>query len=207
MISKLLLQGPSGSGKTSLLLQTLQQAKRPAGGFIVQRMRLPNGLLAYCLTPAAAALSPDWSEAAEQANIFLQITPNGAQFSAEDFLRSFTALTENQPFLILDEIGGIELQLPFVRQRLAEFFRSERILLGVWKSRANLARMIERTRLNPDLLLYHDELEALFCATQGARLLDHLPCAPAMHDFLAQNGLLLCPPSCRRANSAEAATL
>ena len=207
MISKLLLQGPSGSGKTSLLLQTLRQAKMPAGGFIVQRLQLPNGFLAYCLTPAAEAHSPVRSDAVEQANIFLRITPDGAQFSSEDFLHYFTALTENLPFLILDEIGGVELQLPFVRQRLRELFCSDRVILGVWKSRENLQQLIDRGNLTPELLDYHDELEALFCAMPGTQLVDYLPGAQEMHDFLARNGKLAVPPSCQRANPAEVATV
>ena len=74
MISKLLLQGPSGSGKTSLILQTLQQAKLSAGGFVVQRLLLPTGVRAYCLTPAAEARSPCLPYEPEQAGIFLNLS-------------------------------------------------------------------------------------------------------------------------------------
>ncbi len=207
MISKLLLQGPSGSGKTSLLLQTLRQAKRPAGGFIVQRLLLPSGIRAYCLTPAAEAQTACLPYDPKQAGIFLNLTADGAQFAADAFLRQFITLTECQPFLVLDEIGGAELQLPPVRQRLRELFCSDRVILGVWKSRANLAQMIEQARLSPDLLLYHDELEALFCAMPGTQLVDYLPGAQEMHDFLARNGKLAVPPSCQRANPAEVATV
>lgn len=190
MISKLLLQGPSGSGKTSLILQTLQQAKLSAGGFVVQRLLLPTGVRAYCLTPAAEAYSPCLPYEPEQTGIFLDITADGAQFSADGFLRQFTVLTENQPFLVLDEIGGVELELPPVRQRLRELFRSDSVILGVWKSRANLERMIVRGNLTTDLLDYHDELETLFSSTHGALLVDHLPSTEDLHDFLGQNGLL-----------------
>ena len=207
MISKLLLQGPSDSGKTSLILHTLQQAKLAAGGFVVQRLLLPTGIRAYCLTPVAEANSPCLPYDPEQAGIFLNITADGAQFSADTFLRQFIALTENQPFLVLDEIGGAELQLSPIRQRLSELFRSDSVILGVWKSQENLEHLIDRGNLTPDLLNYHDELETLFSSTHGALLVNHLPSAEDMRGFLGQNGLLTYPPSCQRANSAEVETL
>ena len=203
MISKLFLQGPSGCGKTSLILQTLQQAKLAAGGFIVQRLLLPTGVRAYCLTPTAEVSSPCLPYNPEQAGIFLNITADGAQFSADNFLQQFTVLTQNQPFLILDEIGGIELQLPQVRQRLHELLCSDSVILGVWKSRTNLEQMIQRGGLMSDLLDYHDELETLLTATQDVQLIDHLPSIEELQGFLAQNSLLPYHQYCRKAILGE----
>ena len=128
MKKKLFLTGPDRSGKSELIRSALGDDIRRAGGFVTAREWDGAGnVLGFDL------LSTDGSGQPER---FLEFV-NGRHVSRlEVFSQTGTRLlrqAENRPFVVLDELGGVELlDSSFVRA-LAQFLKSDTPCIGVLK--------------------------------------------------------------------------
>ncbi|WP_411678534.1 nucleoside-triphosphatase [Caproicibacter sp.] len=143
MSRHLLLEGASGVGKTTLILHTLGSFRRRAGGFVTQRMADESGFTkGFCLTPAGRAESAVIPYRPEQPGVFLLRGVDGANAFAKAGFRLLEQ-PERFPFLLLDEIGGIELLNPAAFFHLGELFFKTTPILSVLKSVENCERMIE----------------------------------------------------------------
>ena len=148
----LLLEGPSGVGKTTLLLNRLGFLCKEAGGFVTQRMVDEAGVTrGFCLTAAKSADTSHIPYREDQPGVFLKC---GAEIPAEKvFLSTGMELLKNAedcPFILLDEIGGMELLEPVFFFRLIELFSKNTPCIGVLKSTQNCAMMKQNIVLMPD---------------------------------------------------------
>jgi Predicted nucleotide kinase len=148
----LLLEGPSGVGKTTLLLNRLGLLRREAGGFVTQRMEDEAGVTCgFCLTAAKSADTSRIPYREERPGIFLKC---GVEVPARKvFLGIGMELLKNAescPFILLDEIGGVELLEPAFFSRLTELFSKNTPCIGVLKSTKNCAMMKRNIALMPD---------------------------------------------------------
>jgi|GEM_PF-6281581 len=189
MKNKLFLKGPSGSGKTTSLIQLLASVQGKIGGFMVQRVRSGENVLGYAMIPAKDA-DQVWVEVTKSPlTCFLTVENTGLHFHSDRFTESFMQLTSEGDLILLDEIGGIELQLPEVRMRIMELLKSDIPLLAVWKSRENLLHMIQYGKAPTSLLTLHQELESIILNHSKSAIVSELPSQDLLLRFLKANGL------------------
>ncbi len=148
----LLLEGPSGVGKTTLLLNRLGSLRKEAGGFVTQRMEDEAGVTrGFCLTAAKSADTSHIPYREDRPGVFLKCgekVPAGKVFlsTGMELLKN----AEDCPFILLDEIGGVELLEPVFFFRLTELFSKNTPCIGVLKSTKNCAMLKQNIALMPD---------------------------------------------------------
>jgi len=189
MKNKLFLTGPSGSGKTTSLIQVLSSIQGDIGGFMVQRIRSGGQVIGYSMVPAKD-MDQVWANQSEPpTNCFLTMGNTGLCFHPDRFAESFQQLTQKGDLIVLDEIGGIELQLPQIRLRILELLKSDTPLLAVWKSRENLLHVIQHGKVSSALLPLHQEVESILLNHPKAAILSVPPSQELLLRFLKANGL------------------
>lgn len=172
MTDKLFLTGPSGCGKTTSILRLLPSFSGSIGGFIVQRLVSNTKPLGYCMVPSRKA-DKTWLETEKlPKTCFLTVREQELKFDANLFTQSFLELTADGDLIILDEIGGVELQISEVRARILSLLNSDTPLLAIWKSKENLLQMIQKGKASSDLLLLHQEMESQIRSHPRARFLE-----------------------------------
>ena len=141
MKKRLFLTGPSGCGKSTVLLEALGEKMALAGGFRTVRHRNPDGKV------SDFTLQKPVDDGT--ARIFLD-------FSGPDPLRpkvfrqlGVTLLRQarEEPFAVLDEIGGIELLEPAFLVELEELLTGEMPCIGVLKGDSSATMLIEKLGL------------------------------------------------------------
>ena len=78
---------------------------------------------------------------------------------------------EYYPFVLLDEIGGLDLVVPQFREALKELLRKETALLGVVKEREEAENLRELFGLGKRFMGYYDELIEMIEAGERCRIL------------------------------------
>lgn len=142
MKKKLFLTGPDRSGKSDMIHSALGEHIRRAGGFVTIRERDEQGnVLSFDLMPA------DGSDHPER---FWELVNGKPMSRMEVFAQSGTRLLRqgaNQPFVVLDELGGVELlDYAFVRA-LVQLLKSDTPCIGVLKG-PGAGRMVGVMGLN-----------------------------------------------------------
>ena len=138
----LFLTGPIGCGKSTILWQALGVSHlHRAGGFLTVRRRNVDGKPAnfVLMDPAGA-----------EKQIFLDLTAGKPVVNLDVFSRFGTALlnrAEAYPYIILDEIGGMELLCPEFLEALDRLLSSDIPILGVLKGEGPASVMISRLGL------------------------------------------------------------
>ena len=158
MKRKLFLTGPIGCGKSTAILTAIGEKLPGFGGFLTKRVRNAEG------HPIAFYLeSPD----GEYKETFLDCSGSAAQIHTEIFER----VPLNGKYLVLDEIGGLELLNPVFMAALDAVLASNVPVIGVVKGAGPASAMIrklglteeyetaadhfrEALRNNPDTLVY-----------------------------------------------------
>ncbi|MGC4018428.1 MAG: nucleoside-triphosphatase [Muricomes sp.] len=158
---KLFLQGPRQIGKSTILRDALLPHESHAAGLMVQRL-FENGAMcgfrACVVDGTLPALTGAYEQ--DQRGIFLY---NGHAFPhvLEDAVAEALTLCRSPrcTFIILDEIGGMELLSTEFMQYLQEILLLEKPCLGVIKSRDNLAHTASRLKLADKILPLRDALQ------------------------------------------------
>ena len=173
-MNNLFIEGPIQTGKSTLIRNVLREAFGPdltgVAGFTSQRITNSDGkLLGFRLAPAEA----EHSIAADPAgldNIFKQFTSDGPHIDMAVFETTgvrylndaFAKVTAGQAKLVLlDEIGGHELECRAFRSLLCELLDSDTPCVGVVKSPDNTRRM------DPALIQLNEELHAHLSVMTG----------------------------------------
>ena len=137
----LFLSGPAFSGKSRLIRERLGRNLQNAGGFCTELCKALDGSVLGCaMIPTAAA---GGVEGLEQ-ELFLDMRSFPPAHDSEVFRSLGVRLLEEAawyPFVVLDEIGGIDLIIPQFRNALDSLLNSELPILGVIKSREDSEQM------------------------------------------------------------------
>lgn len=165
----LFLEGDSGVGKSTMILQAAAPYQSKGNGFFSQRLvdekgrTRAFGLAAYRqVTTSIASYEPE-----KEQNIFFNRGGGNAGIHMEIFeeARELVGKYDNAAFLMLDEIGGIELSSPVFCSFLYELLFSKIPCIGVIKSRQNWERMkLGITSLSQTKALYEklrEDIEGL----------------------------------------------
>ena len=147
MKHRLFLTGPMGCGKTTAILTAIGETLPSFGGFLTRRIRDEQGrAIAFSLC------SPDGS----REEIFLDLRSGHPEIRWTVFRQLAPELMAGT-YLILDEIGGVELLCPEFMAALDALLASDIPLIGVLKGDTAANAMIRRLALS-------DEYEAAAAA-------------------------------------------
>jgi len=151
MKKNLLLQGRPGVGKTTLLLEELLPNRNNCAGFISQHMIKGGEIYGFCIVPFAEAYYPYTLYDSENSRTFLEKSKDGWKKNISVFITEGLKclhVTEGKRFVVLDEIGGIELLSDGFYKRLKELFSGEIPCIGVVKSVRNYEVMRKELSLD-----------------------------------------------------------
>lgn len=141
----LFLTGPIGCGKSTILRHALGLARlHRAGGFLTVRRRHADG------RPANFVLM---DPAGKEKQIFLDLSTLEPMVNMNVFSQLGAALLDRaneHPFVILDEIGGMELLCPEFMEALDRLLSSDVPILGVIKGEGPASAMISRLGLTEE---------------------------------------------------------
>ena len=177
MKSNLFFQGDIRIGKSTHLRKTINTYNLNIVGMTVQRVFCQSqfyGFQASYVTSLPLA-EVDIPYQAQIGGIFLSKQEQKSSI-VEDIIQQIvdTVISSKiKPFIILDEIGGIELQNSAVRKSLQEILQSDAPTVGILKSRKNLLHAIDRNSLYPILLDYWDELSEILRSSNSLHTISH----------------------------------
>lgn len=149
----LFLEGPKMLGKSTLLREQLLIGDYHVGGFYVQRLLSETDEVMGFQLRAANLLLPltssyHWSED----HCFLrrkdgQMVADLAVF--EEFGQQLLeqALNQSYDVVLLDEIGGLELQVKGFYRSLTQLLKSTKKIVGVYKSAENYQELAHQQQL------------------------------------------------------------
>ena len=151
MKRRLFLTGAMGAGKSTAIAQALGDAAHRGGGFFTRRCAFHRG------HPSAFSLeSPDGTKKA----VFLEFHQGQPVVRQEVFssLGVSLVLDPTVPFVILDEIGGVELLCPEFVRALEALWRRNTPCIGVIKEEGPAAALANALALEETYLRAADGL-------------------------------------------------
>lgn len=147
MLKNLFLFGGIAAGKSSLIRDTLLPGLEQVGGFFVQRILTEDSCFAFRLLKITTAQEYTLHRKAETLeeleNLFLWNDGRGNWASNIDIFRTAgiqylnESVEEGKKIILLDEIGGIELQCPPFTAVLRKILLGPSPVLGVLKAHQN----------------------------------------------------------------------
>jgi nucleoside-triphosphatase len=147
----LFLEGNAGVGKSRLIQEILLPYLPRVGGFFVQRIFIGDRYVAFKLNPVEEAkeyqLNKYVTSLHEVDNLFLYSDNQGKWYrNPEVFENSGIAylkksMVEKKDLILLDELGGIELNCTAFMKVVLEVLDGDIPVLGVLKSRRNAEKL------------------------------------------------------------------
>ena len=178
--SNLFLQGDIAAGKSTLLQKILLPHWENVGGFFVQRIYKGEQHIAFRLSSPGNAgdyqLNIYVEQLPQEKNIFLYRDEDNrwqtqlAIFEQEGVKYLQKSREEAKKIILMDEIGGVELQCPRFMQAVLQIFDGPQPVLGVLKAPQNVKRLhsrlakqekIEDMEKTPFLLREHPQVKLL----------------------------------------------
>lgn len=138
MEPRLFLTGPLGGGKSSMIRRELGDRIHRAGGFATVRDRDENGTVRGFDIMSADGYGPH--------DRFLDLTGEKPWINLEIFDRvgaDYLRRAGEQPFAVLDEIGGVEVLNEAFMDELARFLSGSQPCIGVMKGPGPAGRLVE----------------------------------------------------------------
>jgi nucleoside-triphosphatase THEP1 len=154
MEKNLFLQGDIAVGKSTLLRETLLPHLQNIGGFFVQRVYKEKKHVAFRLSPLIDAesyrLNIGAGQLPEKENLFLYSDEDNRwharltifEQKGAEYLRK--SREEAKKIILMDEIGGVELQCPLFMQTVLQILDGPQPVLGVLKAPRNFKKMGSR---------------------------------------------------------------
>jgi len=169
------LQGERGVGKSFLLQKMLHPYQKELAGFVVSRLfqsgsspapgtvkeyGMPVGFRVQNIKDGFPAL--DIADDGKQSGVFLY---QGTR-DLSVLVRMMEQVEQDSEdaackLILLDEIGGIELEQPEFMAPLRRILNGRKPCTGVWKSQQNLAHMVRCQGLEPVYMERHRELQTV----------------------------------------------
>ena len=138
MKPRLFLTGPSGYGKSSMIRRELGDLVHKAGGFCTCRSWDETGTIRGFEIRSADGYGPR--------DMFLDLSGERPRIDLEIFDRvglDYLSRAKEQPFAVLDEIGGVELLNDRFMDKLAQYLRSSHPCIGVMKGAGPAGKLVE----------------------------------------------------------------
>ena len=141
MKSKLFLTGESGCGKSTLLLQELGKSLAEAGGFLTVRKKTEDGrILGFDLITPDGTKEQRFLDFTKKPPIRMEVFQCLGVWCLEH--------TTEYSFVVLDEIGGIELLDEDFSRAIYDFFNCDVPCIGVVKGNGPASGMIQALGLS-----------------------------------------------------------
>ncbi|MDO9535037.1 MAG: nucleoside-triphosphatase [Bacillota bacterium] len=147
----LFLQGDIGVGKSKLIKESLLPYLPKVGGFFVQRIFIGDRYAAFKLNPLHEAeeyeLNKNVTSLDLVDNLFLYSDAQGRWYRNPDVFENSgitclkKSLVEKKDLILLDELGGIELNCPAFMKEVLNVLNGDIPVLGVLKSTQNAEKM------------------------------------------------------------------
>lgn len=157
----LLIEGQSKSGKSTILLESIRKYKDYIGGFFSQRLIDECGdVVGFRLLSIDEVTSVQCKYNPTMANVFLVKTSKGWVKNEEVFQKYGIEIlnkSKNKDFIVMDEVGGIELNITEFKEGLYDIFRSNKPCIGILKSKYNYKAMENVRVTNSDNIIFRDK--------------------------------------------------
>lgn len=164
MKRRLFLTGPMGRGKSTVIERALSNALPRCGGFRTRRETGPEGhALRFFLE------SPD----GVRRETFLELSSGTPEVNMAVFSGPAVAMLKG-PFLVLDEIGGVELLCPEFTAALETVLHSSVPILGVMKGEGPAGALVTALGLTEEYTLAAQRLRRWMADDENTLL---YPCA------------------------------
>ncbi|MEF9946438.1 MAG: nucleoside-triphosphatase [Lachnospiraceae bacterium] len=157
MSNMLFLEGLPGLGKSTMLLETAQKYTLLGSGFFSQRLNDSTGKTkAFQLVRYRQGMQSVMPYAGNERDIFFKYPKTAYQevhMEVFDYIREIVGDYRGTDFLLLDEIGGMELKSKIFTSFLYEMLESGIPCIGVLKSKENhkhMAQHVEETKVTED---------------------------------------------------------
>lgn len=138
MQTRLFLTGPSGCGKSTMIRRALGDNILRAGGFVTVRERDDSGnIVGFALTSADGRCPRER---------FLDFSGDRPQMDLQVFDRiagEYLQYSNNCPFAVMDELGGVELLDDRFVDALAVFLAGHQPCIGVVKCPGSAGKLAE----------------------------------------------------------------
>ncbi|MEG0157688.1 MAG: nucleoside-triphosphatase, partial [Anaerovoracaceae bacterium] len=145
----LFFEGPMKEGKSTYIRQLIKDKLNLCGGFASQRLLDEEGaIVGYRVVPAKEALEIERVYTPDLDNVFRLFKENCTVNAPEVFYEgcmNYLRDQEGKQFMLLDEIGGMELLVPQFRKALDEILGGGLPCIGVIKSHENVRHMCRRS--------------------------------------------------------------
>lgn len=164
MYKHLFLEGESGAGKSTLIKECLCSHIDKVGGFSVQRLLDSNNNTVAFRLAAAENLNTAVPYDHGADNIFRSFlggagTKNFPEvFETEGVRLLELAKEKNKELILLDEIGGLELQVEAFHEKLLEILSGDTPCIGVIKQLKKAGSMDSGKRKNEIPISVHNRL-------------------------------------------------
>lgn len=146
----LFLTGDIGTGKSTLIRKTLLPHIKDVSGFFVQRVYNGSRLKGFRMCSPSSEnylLDTQLSDKNFDTNLFIEnYTADNWKINTKIFVDDFFRYlnnTETKNIILLDEIGGFELGIEKIRNRINVLLDGDIPVVGVIKSKKNKDRMKE----------------------------------------------------------------
>ncbi|MGO5053070.1 nucleoside-triphosphatase [Lachnospiraceae bacterium LCP25S3_G4] len=156
----LFLEGPSGIGKSTIILDAARESRLAGAGFFSQRLNDEDGCTkAFQMVAYQEVKQSIAHYIGSEKDIFFQYpgtTHSEIHMEVFDHIRTIVGTYQNADFLLLDEIGGMELKSIIFTAYLYELLGSGIPCIGVIKSQFNhqhMGKRIQETRMSREQYL------------------------------------------------------
>lgn len=198
-MKNLFIEGPSRYGKTTTILRILGPERiKTAGGFLTLRLRYEdNSDAGFRVIKAGEATESSEVFTPEADNIFIKITPEGRTKDETVFAAFVKGILDNpgrEPFLLMDEIGGVELLDDAFMEKLKQVLEGPIPIIGTLKCRENAERMAANLELSGEYLNIYDEfrrwlIESTHSVSIDIRTLAYAGTEDIIRDWMKYNNL------------------
>ena len=159
------LQGISGVGKTTLLREVITPYISETAGFTVRRLTEKGAGIGFCVASLKHGFPPPETEfCPEPTGVFILRGRHSTAPLEETILGLEREICNpGCRFVLMDEIGGIELTSRVFMDSLKRILSGKTPCLGVFKSGGNMERMAKNLNLGNSYCSLHRDLETLLC--------------------------------------------
>lgn len=155
------LEGEIQIGKSTLIYDIFKN--KEVTGLLTQRLIENGNIVGFRVEYIKGKYPPlEVTYKGDEKNIFLLKREMNIVVLEENIIKLEKTLKNNKEnIIILDEIGGIELKSRVFLNSIKNILQSNRICVGVLKSRENLIRTMKKKGLGNEYLEYNKELKKI----------------------------------------------